>query len=244
VSVKAGISEPRQLIGKAIGTSEYQQTAGVWQRGMLQHDHGVAADAVEWRFGNYDQPGRFEDRVPMTLPDRIRTSVIPADQSLEMQLERGDIAAMLGSHAPAGFGRGSIARLFPDYQHDEVEYFRRTGLFPIMHMVVIKRSVYDAAPWVAASLFKAFVQAKRHGLRRLRETGPSLCSLPWLQQHLEQADEILGPDPYRYGLRPARKEIEAFLQYSREQGLIAHPLPIEELFAPETLDSDDDAIPD
>ncbi|HZS02518.1 MAG TPA: ABC transporter substrate-binding protein [Chloroflexota bacterium] len=241
VSTAAGIRAPHDLLGKRIGVMEYQATAMVWQRGVLHHEYGVPADQVEWLFGAYDRPGTFEERIPITLPERFRTRVIPSSESLDGLLARGEIEALIGTHPPRSVraGTGAVARLFPNYQEVEVEYYRRTGIFPLMHMVVMKREVYERAPWIAMSLYKAFVQAKQVGYERLREVGPSVSMLPWLHQHLEEADALLGPNPYAYGLQANRPVVEAFVQYSHEQGLIDRPLAVEDLFAAETLDTAD-----
>ena len=235
----AGIREPRELIGKRIGTAEYQQTAAVWQRGMLHHDHGVTPESVEWCLAPLNTPGPYEERISFELPPTIRTRTMPPTESLDSLLARGEIDAVIASRPPRSFARGadSVARLFPDYQPVEVAYYRRTGIFPIMHMVVLKREVYERAPWIAQSLYKAFVQAKAAGAERLREIGPSFAGLPWLQKHLEETDALLGTDPYPYGLQPNRAVLATFLQYSREQGLLDRTIAVEDLFAPETHDT-------
>jgi 4,5-dihydroxyphthalate decarboxylase len=241
VNTRAGIVSPSDLASKRMGAAEFQQTAAVWMRGLLQHEYGVPTDQVEWYFGGYAQPGPFEDRIPVELPPSIRTRTIPAERSLDQLLDAGELDALMGTAAPPSLQRGSpnVARLFPDYPERERDYYRRTGIFPIMHLVVLKREVYERAPWVAASLLKAFHQAKALGYRRLARHGTLYCGLPWLPAHLEDLRALMGPDPYAYGMEENRAQLELFLRYLQEQGLIPRVPMLEELFAPETHDGVD-----
>src|SRR5712692_2313283 len=235
VNTRAGIREPKDLIGKRVGTMEYQQTAAVWMRALLQHDYGVAPDQIEWYFGGYYAPEHYTERVPVELPPAVRHHTIPDQQSLDQVLDAGEIQAVMGAGAPPSFMRGSpnVARLFPDYPQREREYYRRTGIFPIMHTLVVKRDIYDRAPWLAAALLKGFYQAKALGYRRLARHGTLYSALPWLRAHLEELSEVMGPDPFAYGLAANRKQLETFLQHMLEQGLIPRALTPDELFAPE-----------
>jgi 4,5-dihydroxyphthalate decarboxylase len=210
-------------------------------RAILQHDYGVGADQIEWYFGGYDKPENYTERVPIELPPNVRSTTISSQQSLDQMLDQGEIDALMGASAPPSFLRGSpnVGRLFRQYRDAEIEYYRRTGIFPITHMVVIKREIYERAPWVAASLYKAFVEAKAVGRRRLRQYGHLYCALPWLRLHLEETDALMGDDPFVYGLEANRPLLETFLSYSLEQEMIDRPLTVDELFAPETHDSDD-----
>ncbi len=236
VNADAGIREPRDLAGKRVGAQEYQQTAGVWARGILQHDHGVGADQMEWYFGAYNNVEPFVERVPIQLPPAIHSRTIAADQCLDQMLERGEIDALIGSALPASLRRGSshVARLFPGFREEEVAYYRRTSIFPIMHTVVIKREIYAEAPWVAVSLYKAFERSKALAVRRLWNAETLFAALPWLAAHLEETEAVVGRDPFVYGLEANRHVLEPFLQYCLEQGLTERPLTLEELFAPET----------
>lgn len=237
VNTRAGIAGPRDLLGKRVGVMEYQQTAAVWIRGMLQHEYGVPPDQVEWFTGMLNAPGRYTERIPLTLPPDIRLHYIPEHTCLDELLDRGELDALLGAQAPLSFKRGSpnVARLFPDARQVEVEYSRKTGIFPIMHLVVIKRELYERHPWIASSLYGAFLRAKQDGERRLRESGVLFCALPWLLQHLEERDRLLGPDPFSYGLEQNLGLLETFLQYCHEQGLTQRRLQVADLFARETL---------
>lgn len=238
INTKAGIRRPQDLAGKRVGAMEYQQTAGVWIRGILDDDYGVRADQIEWYFGGYNEPKTYIERVPITLPSTVRTVTISNRTSLNEMLDRGDIDALIGATPPQCFREGSpnVARLFPNYKEVELDYFKRTGIFPIMHMVVIKRDTYEKAPWAAASLYKAFVRAKNQGQRHVEfhYGGGLFCSLPWLWNHLEEVREQMGPDPFAYGLEENRVVLQTFLTYSRRQGLIENSLTLDDLFASET----------
>ena len=237
VNTNAGIREPKDLIGKRVGVMEYQQTACVWIRGLLQHEYGVGVDQVDWCFGGYNEPdANYTERVPLSLPSSISTVTIPPDKSLSGMLDDGEIDAAIAPSSPASFRRGSpnVARLFPDYHERDVDYFRRTGIFPIMHIVVLRKEVYDDAPWAAANLYDAFVKAKTLGIDRLRHEGALFCALPWIMAHLEEVQQVMGDDPFSYGMEENLATLQTFLGYMREQGLVGESLTVEELFAPET----------
>ncbi len=236
VNTQAGIRYPADLRGKRIGAMEYQQTAAVWQRAMLQYDYGVSPSEVEWCFGAYEVPGTYSERVPLELPSSIRTTIIPNEKCLDQMLEDGEIDALMGADPPRCVKKNSpnVVRLFPDYYEAEVEYFRRTQLFPIMHTVVIKRELYEEHPWVATNLYKAFVEAKALAADRLPQAGALFCMLPWLLKHVEDDLAILGPDPFPYGLEENRYALETFMGYVHEQGIIKKPMTPDQLFASET----------
>lgn len=237
INVHSGIRRPEDLAGKRVGVQEFVQTAAVWIRGFLQHDYGVGVDRIEWYFGGYNEPDpTFAHRIPIDLPSRIRTRQIAPDQCLDAMLDRGELDAVLPL-APASFRRGSpnVARLFPNFREVEEDYFRRTRIFPIMHLVVVKRETYEKAPWVAQALYKAFVQAKALAMRRLATSPPLHCSLPWLTDHLETTRRVMGDDYWSYGLAENRHVLEAAARYVFEQGLIDRPIAnVDALFAPET----------
>ncbi len=234
INTDAGIRRPEDLAGKRIGTPEFQQTAGVWIRGFLEDDHGVAQDDVEWHFGSFNEPGPYHERAPVKLPDSLPHRIIPETTTLSEQLANGDIDAIISAQAPASLGRSpKVARLFPDYPAVEQDYFRRTGYFPIMHTVVIRRSVYEENPWVARALFDAFMEAKRVGTARLAADGTPYAGLPWLTHHLEELALAMGPDPYVYGYQGSLSNVEGFLRMSQRQGLTPRRLDPAELFVNE-----------
>ncbi len=236
VNANAGIEEPKDLIGKRFGAAEYQQTAAIWQRAFLQHDYGVQASQSEWYFGMLNQPGPYAERIPVDLPADIRTHLIPEDKCLDQMLESGEIDALMAAGAPHSFLRHSpnVRRLFPDHKAVEADYYRRTGIFPIMHTLVIKREIYERAPWVARSLYDAFDKAKDVAMRRFHGWGPLPFMLPWFEDHVEETETAMGSDPFVYGLEPNRQVLETFLEYELEQGMIHEPIATEDLFAPET----------
>ena len=236
INTKSGIKGPQDLAGKRVGAMEYQQTAAVWQRAFLQHDYGVPPDQIEWLFGGYNEPTNYTERVPITLPPDITHSIISNDQCLDDMLERGEIQGLMGASPPNSYLKGSpnVDRLFPNYPEVEADYFRRTGIFPIMHTVVIKREIYEHHPWVAMSLYNAFVKAKEQGRRGLPGPGTLFCMLPWLEQQVKEVDDLMGPDPFAYGFENNQKLIQTFLGYCLEQGMINNPLTPDQFFAVET----------
>ncbi|MEE9568701.1 MAG: ABC transporter substrate-binding protein [Candidatus Binatia bacterium] len=236
INKNAGIHEPKDLAGKRVGAMEYQQTAAVWIRGILEGDYGVQPSQIEWHFGGYNEPETYSERIPVTLPPNVRAKTISNQQCLDQMLECGEIDALIGAIPPRSLQAGSpnVARLFPNYQEVELDYYRRSDIFPIMHTVVIKREIYEKAPWVAMSLYKAFARSKAAGLRRLQFGGAPFCTLPWLGMHLEELRAQMGSDPFAYGVEENRHVLETFLRYSHDQGMISNPLTVDELFAPET----------
>jgi 4,5-dihydroxyphthalate decarboxylase len=216
---------------------EFVQTAALWIRGFLEHDYGVRTRDVEWHLGGYYEPDpHFKPRIEMAMPEGVRTHVIPGDQSIDAMLERGELDAVLPA-PPTSFRRGSpnVARLFPDFRAAEEDYFRRTRIFPIMHVVVIRREVYERNRWVAQALYKAFVAAKDLAIRRLTTSPPLHATLPWLTEHIEATQRVMGKDYWSYGLEQNRHVLETAAQHAWEQGLLATKIErIDELFAPET----------
>jgi 4,5-dihydroxyphthalate decarboxylase len=232
INVHAGINRPQDLVGRKVGASEYQQTASVWARGMLRDEYGVRAEQVEWHFGAFNQPGRFEERAPVDLPAWLPQHQIPEATCLDRMLEAGELDAIIAAASPASFRRHSpnVVRLFPDYAAVEQDYFRRTGLFPIMHTMVVKRSLLNREPWVADSLYAALLEAKRVGMARVAADGPASRSLPWFLDQVERTEALMGPDPYPYGFAANRGTIETFLRMHHEQGLTPTRLRPEDLF--------------
>ncbi|MGB9920037.1 MAG: ABC transporter substrate-binding protein [Moorellales bacterium] len=237
INTRKGIRRPEDLKGKIVGVPEYQLTAAVWIRGILQDDYGVNPGDVLWRSGGEEEPGRV-DKIPMNLPPHISCEPIPPDRTLSRMLDEGEIDALVAPRAPSCFVNGSpnVARLFPNYREVEEDYYRRTGIFPIMHTVIIKREIYEAHRWVAMSLYKAFKAAKEITMRNYSIMAALYVTLPWLIAEVERTRELMGEDWWPYGLEPNRRALETFLRYHHEQGLSARRMTAEELFAPETLD--------
>jgi len=237
INTHKGISHPQDLKGKTVGVPEYQMTAALWLRGIFQHEYGVHPRDVHWRSGGEETPGRVE-KLKLALPTDVEYQPIPPDRTLSDMLDTGEIDALFTARTPSCFTKGSqnVTRLFPDYIEVEKEYYRKTRIFPIMHCVVLKRSVYADNPWVAMSLHKALNASKNVTLKSLQHTFALHAALPWLVSHVEETRRIMGDDWWPYGIEKNRETIEALCEYSFEQGLSVRKMTIEELFAPETLD--------
>ncbi len=238
VSKKSGIREPRDLIGCKMGVPEYQMTAPVWIRGILQDEYGVAPDAVDYYTGGEEQPGR-EEKLKLALPANFRMHAIDPDKTLSQMLADGEIEALQSARAPSTLHTrpDDVQRVFPNYTEIERDYFRRTRIFPIMHTVVIRRDVYEANRWVAQSLYKAFSQAQQRIYAGLGQTAALSTMLPWLVSHVEETRRDMGDDWWPYGFAPNRHVLDTFLRYHHEQGLSKRRFAPEELFAPETLEA-------
>ena len=238
VSAKSKIREPKDLIGKRIGTPEYQMTAPVWIRGVLADDYGVPVDSVTYVTGGEETPGR-DEKLKLDLPPRIKIERAPPGKTLSGMLRSGEIDALHTARAPSCFtdGSGDARRLFEDFQSVERTYFKRTGIFPIMHVIVIRRDVYQAHRWVAQTLMQSFREAQALAYAEFEETAALKIMLPWLLAHLEETRREMGHDFWPYGLEPNRQGLETFLRYHHEQGLSPRKLGIDALFAPEALES-------
>jgi 4,5-dihydroxyphthalate decarboxylase len=238
VNRNSGIREPKDLIGKRVGTPEFQMTAGVWIRGILSDEYQVPVTSVTFFNGGEEQPGRPE-KLKLDLPATIRLQSIPDDKTLSAMLDAGEIDALYTARMPSTFthGSGTVKRLFEDYLEVEKEYFLRTRIFPIMHTVVIRSDVYEKFPWVAQSLYKAFVLAQREVYHDLYQTAALKFMLPWLIRHVEDTRALMGQDFWPYGAEPNLHVLETFLRYSHEQALSNRQLKPHDLFAKETLES-------
>jgi 4,5-dihydroxyphthalate decarboxylase len=238
INASAGIHEPKDLVGKRVGCAEYQLTANVWIRGILNDDYGVAPSSYTTCIGGLEETGRIE-KAALSLPPQIRIERIGEAQTLSAMLESGEIDALFSPRAPSSFIRGArnVGRLFENTQTAEREYFERTKIFPIMHLIAIRRDVYDAHPWVAQSLYKGFVEAQRLAYEDLHQTAALKVMLPWLIQHVADTEKLMGKDFWAYGYKPNVEAIGRLLRYHHEQGLSRRPLTADEIFAPETLES-------
>jgi 4,5-dihydroxyphthalate decarboxylase len=231
-----GIDGPADLRKKRIGVPEYQMSAAMWVRGFLRDEFAVAASDIEWVQGGLETFGRH-DKFPLDLPAGFPLSAAADGKSLSQLLAEGDLDAVISARQPACFvaGHPSIRRLFPDYRAVEREYYRRTGVFPIMHAVGIRRDVLDKHPWLAASVYKAFVQAKRLADAEFAELTALKIGLPWLRAEFDATREIMGNDFWSYGAQANRRTLELMARYSHEQGLAVREISIEEMFVPSTL---------
>jgi 4,5-dihydroxyphthalate decarboxylase len=238
VHAGAGISSPGDLRGRVVGVPEYQVTAAVWIRGILAEHHGVPVEAVRYRTGGLHDAGRVE-KLRLALPADVEVTPIPPGRTLADMLSHGEIDALYSPRTPRPYAQGDprVRRLFADPATAEADYFARTGIFPVMHVVVLRRDVYESRPWIARSLYKAFEQARVETARRMEETAASRYLLPWLYAEVERTRSIMGEDFWTYGLDGNETTLSTFLRYSHEQGLAERLLDPAELFAAETLES-------
>jgi 4,5-dihydroxyphthalate decarboxylase len=238
VNTDRGVARPADLVGARIGVPEYEMTAAVWIRGILSDDFGVPVDGPLYMTGGLEEPGRVA-KSPLTLPSGIHVREIPAGATLSRMLADGEIDALYTARAPSAFAGGHprVARLFPDYAEQEKRYFADTGIFPIMHTVVIRRDVYDRDRWVARELMKLLERARDRAIERLRATVALPVMLPWLSQHVDQATALMGEQFWPYGVDLNRHTLTTFLRYAHEQGITGLSPSPEDLFAPETLTS-------
>jgi 4,5-dihydroxyphthalate decarboxylase len=238
VNAKSGIREAKDLIGKRVGNPEYQMTAPVWIRGILSDHYGVPVDSVTYFTGGEEEPGRSE-KIKLDLPANIKVQPIGPEQTLSQMLLDGEIDALYTARMPSSFlnGGGRVKRLFEDYEQVERNYFRETGLFPIMHTVALRRDVYEANRWIAQSLMKAFIEAQRRCYADLYETAALKTMLPWLTSHVEQVKREMGQDFWPYGFTKNEANLRTFLRYHFEQGLSKRLLEPQELFAPEAMEA-------
>jgi 4,5-dihydroxyphthalate decarboxylase len=232
-----GIREPSDLKGKLIGLPEYQITAVVWLRGIMQDEYGVRPTDIRWRQGGIEEPGRME-RTPLKPIPGIELKSIPSDKTLSGMLESGELDALYSARVPSCFLRGApnVARLFPNFREVEKAYYRKTGLFPVMHLIGIKRHIVEQHPWLPASLYKAFLEAKQIALREVKEINALPVTLPWLVAEAQETVELMGEDFWRYGVQENVKEIETLTRYAYEQGLVSRKLGMEDLFPPSVVE--------
>jgi 4,5-dihydroxyphthalate decarboxylase len=225
VNAMAGIKTPKDLIGKKIGGTNFQPASNIWMRGILEEFYGVPHKQCTWVVER-------EEDVEFTKPKDLRIEMIAPGKRLDVMLAEGEIPAMLSPDLPRLFVQGDkrIMRLFPNYKDIELEFFRNTGIFPIMHVNVIKQEIVDKYPWVTTNLVKAFEEAKNLAYRRM--ANPRVVPLAWIRTAWEEQEEVLGLDPWAYGLGDAnRKNLEAIQRYCHQQGLISRMAPLDELFA-------------
>jgi 4,5-dihydroxyphthalate decarboxylase len=226
---------PQDLAGKRIGLPEWAQTAAVYSRGLLAHQYGIDIAGIEWIQAGVNEPGRSE-KVALNLPPGIRLTPAPT-KSLSGMLVEGEVDAVLSAHAPDCFENAhpNITRLFEDYMTVEADYYRATGIFPIMHVIALKREAVEAHPWIAMNLFKAFEEAKRRSVARALEVTAPRFPIPWCFEHTRQAQKLFGQDHWPYGVDANRTTLEAFLQYAHDQGVCHRRLAPEDLFPEQVL---------
>jgi 4,5-dihydroxyphthalate decarboxylase len=231
INRKSGIRSPKDLEGRRIGVPLYTMTAATWIRGHLQNDHGVDLSTVHWVEGAMNDPGAHGNPNVLPLLKCVRIERNNSGKSLSDLLSEGSIDATIGAVAPDALHRDpNVVRLFPNYREVEREYVRRTGIFPIMHLLALRRDLYEAHPYIATSLFDAFCQSKDNARARMRDLGTLQYMLPWMTADIDEIDDLFGGDAWPYGIEPNRPTLEALTQYLAQQFIIAEPLAIEDMF--------------
>lgn len=231
INTNSGIREPRDLMGKRVGLAEFQQTATVWVRGILQHEYGVSLEKIEW-FTWADR-----SRMEIEMPKQYSIRQIPRGKSADQMLINGELDAIICANLFPSLlhGAPNVRRLFENYKEVESAYFKKTGIFPIMHTIAIREELWKESPWIAASLFKAFQKAKELAYERMNDLSPYKISMVWFREPMSEQREILGDDAWPYGLAKTRHVVETLMGYLYEQGLVRTKPKIEELFAANTL---------
>src|SRR6266852_1315139 len=227
-----GIKTAKDLEGRAVGIPEWAQTAGIYVRGFLAEDYGVDLSKVRWLQAGVNEPGRAE-KVELSLPAGINYQARP-DSSLAAMLACGEVDAVISARAPQAFAPGGpVVRLFPNYRAEEERFFKKTGIFPIMHLITMRRAVFEQHPWIAMNLYKMFDEAKRRCFDRLADFTCARIPLPWAAAITEEIVAGCGPDPFPYGVEASRPTIEAFCRYANDQGVTHRRMTVEDLFPPE-----------
>lgn len=232
-----GIKTAADLKGRKVGLPEYQITANVWIRGILEDDFGLRPADVHWRRGGVEEAGRGE-RAPLKLPADIDLRQISDEQTLSGMLASGELDAVISARAPSCYLNGvpDVDRLFPNYRETEADYFKRTGIFPIMHIIGIRKTLVDKHPWLPVSVLKSFLRAKEFAMYEMGQIGHLFNSLPWGVAEFESAKKLMGEDYWSYGYEANKQVLETFTRYHFEQGLSAGKVNPESLFAASTLD--------
>jgi 4,5-dihydroxyphthalate decarboxylase len=233
VNTKSGVKRPKDLEGRRVGVPLYVQTAAVYIRGMLQHEYGVDLSTIHWVQGAMEHPGTHGKPAVLPLLKKIDLVQNESGKSLNQLLEDGGLDAIITSHIPEPFGRNpDIQRLFPNFRAVEADYFKRTKIFPIMHVLAIKRSVYERNPFVATSLYNACCEARALAISKMRDVGALRYMLPWLVGDFHEIDQVFGNEFWPYGIEENRPTLEALVTYLYEQAMIPKMMRIEDLFVP------------
>lgn len=235
---KDRIKKPEDLKGKKIGIPEYQLTAIVWARSILQDDYGIAPEDVVWVRGGIDTPGRPE-KIKLDLPAGVRIESAPENMTISEMLDRGDLDGFIAPRPPSGAAASNpnVGWLFDDPTTVAKDYYRRTGIFPIMHVVGIRKELAEKNRWLPGAVYKAFSESKTKALELLADTSATKVTLPFVEEQLKSAKETLGQDFWSYGVAPNRKTLEAFTRHHHAQGLSSRLVNVDELFDPSTYES-------
>jgi 4,5-dihydroxyphthalate decarboxylase len=229
VNTTKGIDKPTDLIGKKVGVGSYHATSNLWLRGILEHEFDVPHNQIHWF-------NEFEEKIPWRVPPGLSIQKIPIGKNIVGMLLTGELDAVIDPEVirPIATKDPRVRRLFPNYRELEIDYFKRTGIFPIMHTTSIKQAIVDKHPWVPASLMRAFEESKKISYKRMEN--PRIVPLAWFRSFVEEQEEIFGGDPWIYGLGESnRKNVQTLMQYSFEQGLIGRRMTMGELFIDPTV---------
>ena len=225
------VKSPKELAGKKIGVPVYTMTAAIFIRGLLSDEHGIDFSNCEWLEGDINSAKSHGNPTILPTVKKLSVSANRSGKSLSQLLEEGEIQAIIGTGVPEAYGRNpDIVRVYPDYRAAEMEYYRRTKIFPIMHLVVVRKEVHERNPKLAGNLFRAFNQAKDIENAKMRYRGTLRYMLPWMHAELDEIDAVFGGDPWPYGIEPNRPTLEALVRYLAEQGVIAKAPRVDDLF--------------
>ncbi len=231
VNRKAGITGPKDLEGRRVGVPSWSQTAAIWQRGILAEDHGVDLAAIEWVQGGVYEPGGPRGTTVRGLLAEQKVTPTPEGKTLSGMIAAGEIDALIGANIPSSFGRNpDVVRLFPDARAVDRAFFERSGVFPIMHNVVIRRDVWERNRWVADSLYHAFGAAKDWALAKMKVPGSIRYMTPWIDDELDEIETLFGGDPWPMGLDANRATLDTLMRYMVDQHFIAAPKKLDDLF--------------
>ena len=233
ISKKSSIKTPKDLEGKRVGVPLYTMTAAIFIRGLLQHEYGVDLDKIHWVQGAINEGGAHGTPTVLPLLKHVPIEINDSGKSISDLIEAGEIDATIGTSLPAAIRKNpDIVRLFPNFRELEKEYYRRTKIYPIMHLVAIRKDVYEKHPFVATSLYNAFNKAKNVALEKMKNLRALRYMLPWMTADIDEIYEVFGGDPWPYGLEPNRPTFEALVTYLVDQGLVAKPVKVDDLFVP------------
>ena len=231
------IKKPEDLKGKRIGLPEYQLTAMVWARALLEDDYGVKPSDIIWVRGGIEAPGRPE-KIKLTLPTDVKLESVPEGETISAMLAAGEIDGFMAPRAPSlPKDTANVGWLFPDPVASAKEYYKRTKIFPIMHIVGVRRTLAEAHPWLPGAVFKAFEQSKAKALAHLDETSATKVTLPFVEERLQEARRLMGSDFWSYGVEANRHVLETFFKHHHAQGLSSRLVTPEDLFHPGTMES-------
>lgn len=235
---KDRIRRPEDLKGKRVGLPEYQLTANVWARAILADDFGVHPRDITWVRGGIDTPGRPE-KIKLQLPPDVHLESAPEGTTISDMLDRGDIDGFIAPRPPSGAAlkNPNVGWLFDDPTATAKDYYRRTGVFPIMHVVGIKKTLAEQHPWLPGAVTKAFTAAKALALEALSDTSATKVTLPFVEEQLKAARDAMGEDYWAYGVDASRKTLETFVRHHHAQGLSARRMSVDEIFHPATYES-------